>query len=217
MAVSQGGINGPVVGKLNKLVSYVLNGQVVVRSIGTVTAQSTVPQLSARMKTSISSKLLKVLQEFFNVGFSIEVKGSTKNAFNKAVEINSRKMTVGVYPNFQVDYSKIELSRGILKKGENLLAAATDELISFSWTADLKMAWPESTDLVMMIAYFPQENRSVYKIGGNPRSTGADTLTLPPSLKGLHAETYMAFVAADRKQVSDSTYLGSLNLPVQQP
>jgi len=217
MAVSKGGLNGPVVGRLNNLVSYILNGQVVTRTIGVITSESTVPQLSVRLKTSISSKLLKVFQQFFNVGFSIEVQGTTQNTFNKAVQINSQKMMAGIYPKFEVDYSKIELSRGILKKGENLLAVATEEHISFTWAADPKMAWPESTDLVMMIAYFPQEDRSIVKIGGNAGSTGADALTLPPSLKGFHAEPYMAFVAADRKQVSDSTYLGSLNLPVQQP
>jgi len=215
MAILPNGPNGPQIGRIKNILYYVLNGQLVSRSIGIMSKAWTVPQLSVRLKTSISSKLLKGLQPFFNVGFSIEIIGSTHNAFNKAVQINSHKMITGVYPNFHVDFSTIELSRGILKKGENLHAAATDEQIAFTWTADPKMAWPESTDLAMMIAYFPQAERSVVKIGGNARSIGADALTLPPSLKWLHAETYMAFVAADRKQVSDSTYLGSLNLPVQ--
>jgi hypothetical protein len=215
MGISKNGPNGQVTGRVGKLVYYNLNGQPVTRTIGKTSKDSTLPQLSVRTKTAISSKLLKKFQPFFNVGFSIEIKETTMNAFNMAVAINSRKMMTGVYPDFKVDYSKLELSRGLLKQGEQLQASATDEAISFTWAIGEKMPWPESTDLVMMIAYFPEKERALVRIGGNARDTGADELALPPSLKGLHAEIYIAFVAADRKQVSDSTYLGSLNLTIQ--
>ena len=215
MAVLKNGPNGQLVGTLAKVVYYNLNGQVVSRSVGKTTKERTIPQLSVTTQTSISSKLLKQLQVFFNVGFSIEIKGTTNNAFNMAVSINRNKMMTGVYPDFGIDYSSIELSRGVLKPGENLQAVSTDKAILFSWDADPKMAWPESTDLVMLIAYFPEHDRSLVKIGGNARNTGADKLILPKSLKNSPAETYMAFVANDRKQVSDSTYLGLVNLKAQ--
>ncbi|MFP5082054.1 DUF6266 family protein [Pedobacter sp. JCM 36344] len=215
MGILKNGLNGPVKGRVGKIVYYELNGQNVSRSIGVIPENWTIPQLSVRMKTSISSKLLKHLKAFFNVGFSIEIKGTTQNTFNMAVGINSQKMMTGVYPNFNVDFSKLVLSRGLLNPGADLQASVTEEVISFTWAATPTMQWPESTDLVMMIAYFPEKERSLVTIGGNARNTGADQLTLPPSLKGLRAETYIAFVAADRKQVSDSTYLGSLNLTIQ--
>ena len=128
-----------------------------------------------------------------------------------AVEINKHKMFKGEYPNFEIDFPQLELSRGILKPGENLQVTANNDAITFSWMADPIMQWPESTDQVMMLAYFPLQNRTVCKIGGNTRTTGSDQLVLPPTLVGQFAETFFAFVSADRKQVSDSTYTGSIN------
>ena len=215
MGISKNGPNGPVTGRVGNLVYYMLNGQPVVRSIGKIMKAASVPQLSSRKVTCISSKLLKMFKPFIKVGFSIEIIGTNQNAFNMAVSVNKRAMMTGVYPNFQVDYSKLVLSRGILKPGEELKVSATNQAISFTWKAEEKMAWPESTDLVMMIAYFPGLDRTIVKVGGNARNTGADQMPIPPSLKDEYSETYIAFVAADRLQVSDSTYLGSLNLLIQ--
>ncbi|MEJ7560730.1 MAG: DUF6266 family protein [Pedobacter sp.] len=215
MGISKNGPNGQVTGRVGKLVYYMLNGQLVSRTIGKTIKEPTLPQLKVRSKNSLSSKLLKKFKPFFNVGFSIEIKDTTMNAFNMAVALNGQTILTGNYPDFEFDYSKLVLSRGLLKKGEQLQASATDDYISFTWATVEKMPWPESTDLVMMIAYFPGKERALVKIGGNARNTGADQLALPPSLKGLQAETYIAFVAADRKQVSDSTYLGSLNSAIQ--
>lgn len=215
MGISKNGPNGQVTGRVGNLVYYMLNGQPVTRTIGKTNKKATLPQLSSRKVTRISSKLLKMFKPFLKVGFSIEIIGTTLNAFNMAVSLNKRAMMTGVYPNFKVDYSKLILSKGILKTGEELKVSATDNVISFTWKAEEKMAWPEATDLVIMIAYFPKKDKTIVKIAGNARSTGADQMVVPPSLKNAHSETYIAFVAADRLQVSDSTYLGNLNLLVQ--
>ena len=215
MGISKDGPNGHYTGRIGNIIYYMLNGQYVSRTVGPRKKKATLPQLHNRSKTSISSKLLKQFKPFFDVGFSIEVLDTNQNTFNRAVSINSRKMIKGVYPDFQIDYSKIELSRGILKTGENLKATASKKAILFTWDAPEKMPWPECSDLVMMIANFPSKKKSIIKIGGNARNTGADQLKLPVSLQGVQAEVYMAFVAADRKQVSDSTYLGSLTSPNQ--
>ncbi|RZK80969.1 MAG: hypothetical protein EOO92_06270 [Pedobacter sp.] len=212
MGILKNGPNGEVTGRLGNLVHYNLNGQNIVRRIGKSSKPPTLPQLSARMANKISGKILKSLKQFIQAGLELEAIGTNKNAFNIAVEINRNKMIKGVYPDLEIDYPKLELSRGILKPGSDLQASLTDEAIVFTWAADPKMEWKEASDLVMMLAYFPEQDRTLCKIGGNARSTGTDQLLLPPSLKNKYAELYIAFAAADRKQVSDSTYLGSLNL-----
>ncbi|MEJ7557426.1 MAG: DUF6266 family protein [Pedobacter sp.] len=212
MGILKHGPNGHLSGRVGKIVYYNLNGQNVSREIGVKTKDWSSAQIGVRSKTSVSSKLFTHFKPFFNVGFSIVTKDTTMNPFNMMVKINRPKMWTG--DDLIVDYSKLELSRGVLQPGENLQASATNQTIDFAWEAKDKMPWPESTDLAMMIAYFPEKERVVVKIGGNARNSGGDQLQLPPSLKGLHAETYIGFVAADRKQVSDSTYLGSLEIPI---
>ena len=75
------------------------------------------------------------------------------------------------------------------------------------------MSWPEVAEQVMMLAYFPDQDRTEYVLFGNDRISGTAELELPPSLQGKYMETYLSFIAADRKQVANSVYTGSFNKP----
>ncbi|MGY4384073.1 hypothetical protein ACVWYN_001099 [Pedobacter sp. UYP24] len=212
MGIAINGLHGEVTGRVDNLVYYVLNGKNVVRKVGKSYKPASTAQLSARMLTKLSSQFFSKLQDYINVGFGIEALGTDKNAFNLAIQENKKSMLKGVYPDFTIDYPKLVFSRGVLKTSEGLKAIATVEGISFTWDTDPKMPWAESTDQVMMIAYFPTENKAVHKLFGNNRITGEDQLVLSPSLRGKYAETYIGFISADRKQISDSSYTGSINL-----
>ncbi len=212
MGISNNGLHGEVTGRVDNLVYYILNGKNVVRKVGKSYKPASMAQLSARMITKLTSEFFSKLQDYIKVGFGIEALGTDKNAFNLAIRENKKRMIKGAYPDFTIDYPELIFSRGMLKTSEGLKAVSTEEGISFTWDADPKMPWAESTDQAMMIAYFPTENRAVHKLFGNNRITGADELVLSPSLKGKYAETYISFISADRKQISDSTYTGSVNL-----
>ncbi|MES2827304.1 MAG: DUF6266 family protein [Bacteroidota bacterium] len=214
MGIIKNGPNGAVTGRVDNLVYYMLNGKNIVRKIGKVFTDPTVSQLRARMITKLCGEFFGKLQDYINVGFGIEALGTDKNAFNFAVSENRRKMFTGAYPNLEVDYPQLVFSRGDLKQGEEIKSAATAEGISFTWKTDDKMPWAESTDQAMLLAYFPEEKKSVYKLFGNSRITGQDKLVLPPSLLGKYAETYVGYIAADRKAVSLSTYAGRVDQPI---
>lgn len=68
-----------------------------------------------------------------------------------------------------------------------------------------------------MLAYFPESGRSVYLAGGARRPAAEDFLALQlgfneTGIAETYAETYIAFVANDRTDVSDSRYLGPVAL-----
>lgn len=214
MGILTNGPHGAVTGRVDNLVYYVLNGKNVVRKIGKCSKQPTLPQLRTREITKQSSELFQRMLDFLNVGFGIAALGTDKNAFNLAIQANKSKMFKGTYPNLEIDYSQLIVSSGFLKPGEELSSSASEEGISFNWKTDPKMAWAESTDQAMLLAYFPGQKKVVYKLFGNSRIVGNDSLVLPPSLLGRYAETYVCYISADRKQISDSLYTGSVNQPV---
>jgi hypothetical protein len=211
MAINNNGPGGMFNGRLGNIVYYTLNGRQVSRTIGKRLNKPTDNQIKARATTKMCSELLNHFRSMFDVGFSIEAQGTDLNSFNIAVKVNRKLMFGGDYSNYSINYSKLIFSRGVLNPGENLELSNTNDTITFKWKTDDKMQWPESADQVMMLAYFPGQNKVVHKIHGNVRKAGSDQLHLPPSLRGVYAETYIAFVSADRKAVSNSTYTGSIN------
>lgn len=214
MAISDNGPFGEHRGKIGNLVYYMLNGQQVARKNGRKLKPLSELQLRHLAKMKLINTFLKTLKEFVSVGFSIEKLGTVKNAFNLAVESNFQELVTGVYPDLEIDYPKLVLSRGKLKPAQNPAVMEVAEGFRFSWDTSPQMPFAESTDQVMMLAYFPLKGKAVYTLFGAERLAGTDVLQLSDSLKGEYAELYVAFISAGRKQLADSTYLGSFNKEV---
>jgi len=211
MAITENGPQGAHRGKIGNLVYYILNGQQVARKNGRKTKPPTEAQLAHQAKVKLVNTFLKTIKDFIHVGFSIERLGTTKNAFNLAVEHNFHKIVSGTYPDLDLDYSKLLVSIGKLKPAQNPTVANDTEGLRFNWDTNPQMPFLEATDQVMMLAYFPVQRKSVCTLFGKDRLSGTDLLYLPEDFRAEYAETYIAFISSDRKQLSDSFYLGPLN------
>jgi hypothetical protein len=216
MAIAENGPGGNHRGKLGNSVYYVLNGKNVSRGIGVTLKPATESQLKSRMETKLSSGLLSRLLDFLNTGFGLEALMAKDNAFNQAVKYNKKNMIKGNYPHLELAYDQLLVSKGTLKPAQNCRVAAADAGLQYSWDTDPEMAWPETTDQVMMLAYLPKQEKLFYTLFGNSRLSGRDLLEIPPSLQGEHMETYVSFVAANRKQFSDSIYTGNFNSEISE-
>ncbi len=214
MAIAENGPNGHHKGKIGNVVYYVLNGKNVSREIGFTTKPPTESQLSARMATKISSQMLRKLLDFINTGFRPEAIYARDNAFNQAMKHNKKNMIKGIYPNLEIAYERLLLSKGTLKPAENWRIEKTAKGLRFEWDTDPQMAWPEATDQVMMLAYFPKQETVIYSLYGDSRLSGSSELEIGSSLQPEYMETYLSFVAADRAQVANSIYTGHFNKEV---
>lgn len=203
------GLHGIFTGRIGNMVYYVLDGENVCREIGENLNPPTEKQLKARAEVKMIGKFLSALNAFIDVGFSTEPAKAGYNPYNFAMKYNRNSIIKGTYSNLEIAYDKVLLSKGFLKPAKNLVAARTVDSIKFSWDTDPKMAWPESTDQVMMLAYFVESKKIVYNLFGNSRLSGSDELQIPESMAGEQMETYVSFISADRKGVADSIYTGS--------
>jgi len=211
MAITENGPGGDHRGKLGNVVYYMLNGKNVSREIGVTTKPPTELQLKYRMETKLSSGLLRRLLDFINTGFSIQATEARDNAFNQAVKYNKKNIIKGSYPNLEIAYDQLLISKGPLKPAQNWSVTPSPTGLQYNWATDPGMPWPEATDQVMMLAWFPKQEKVFFTLFGSSRLSGGDVLEIPPSLQGEHMETYISFIAANRKQLADSTYTGSFN------
>lgn len=208
MAISKN--NYGFTGKVGGEVTYILNGQMVKRRIGVTFKKATSAQLAVRQRTAITSKFLKSILDFIEIGFELEAKGTTKNQHNLASSYNNKNAIIGVFPNLEIDYQKVLLTSGAMPAVKEIKVVATKEGLEFTWdTTELRgMRW---NDQVMVMAYFPEANDATFLVNGANRKQGSQLLKLSASRMQKPIETYISFVAANRKSIANSIYTGKFN------
>jgi hypothetical protein len=212
MAIAKNGLFGSHTGKVGNLVYYELNGKNVVREIGKTTKPSTEKQLKVQMETDLISSFFSKVLPFIKVGFSVARLGTALNAHNIGMKQPRELIIKGLYPNLELAFDQIILSTGTLTPAVEPEVTAVAEGLRFSWHTDPQMEWSASSDQVMMLAYFPEEKIIAYQLFGSSRLSGTDVLDIPETLQDKYMETYISFVAADRKELANSTYMGNFNL-----
>ena len=209
MAILKVESNSGFIGRVGNTVTYLLNGQIVKRTIGKCSKEATIPQLSARQKTKIITGFLKPVKEFTNIGFEFEARLVQKqSAYNIATSYNWLNALTGEYPDQKIDFSKVLLSRGKMPATTHIDVKFADNRITFKWDETIVNERMKGTDRVMLLAYLPQENRAISLIGGAERLEGSEHLIIPECKEGVHMETYISFLSADYKSISNSVYCG---------
>lgn len=204
------GMFGPITGKVGDTVYYVLNGQNVARHMGKRMEPFSEAQLGAQYRMKLVNVVLKTSTEFLNVGFMSNLKWLKNSAYNRAVSYNLKNAIAGIYPDCFIDFSKVLMSKGILPGAVDVGMEPVAEGLQFTWSS-LDLPYPRGNDQAMLLAYFPSLGSAIYSVEAGYRSVGSAVLPVPADLLGERMEVYLSFVAADRKSVSDSDYLGRLN------
>lgn len=207
MAVSPYGPHGPVIGKIGNLVSYILNGQVVTRTIGHKSNKHSKDQLANYQSMAVTMNLLSPMLPFINSSFEIEARGTVKNQHNLATSYNKKQALTGEYPNIKVDYSKVVLSYGDLPIAENLKMVKTDTGLQFSWDTEDGLAH----DMVMILVCHPHRAQVTSSINACRRDAGTYFAKLSEEDLDQQLEAYICFKSANGKQISNSVYLGNFN------
>lgn len=208
MAIRKNNDNG-FRGKIGNTVIYDLNGQVVQREIGEYTDHPTVRQLQARHITRLIAAMLKPVNDFIDIGFKLETKGTALNANNVACSINRRRVIKGTYPNLEIDFSLALFSKGSLPVNDQVKVTSTIYGLNFSWDPALLLPGMKSTDQVMLIACCPEKRSAFWQLDGARRKDGSELLNLPRYRESILLHTYVTFIASNRGSISDSLFTGS--------
>lgn len=215
---------GPLIGKIGNTVGYVRKGAAVLRMIPHKSNKPrTVGQKTTTQAFGLAIKFIAKVNPFTNVGFKLAADGTTKTAQNQAVSYTMKHAIKGVYPDQEIDFTKVMLCLGDLEGPANpVMSYETDGdriAIKFEWEVDPDADRTRKRDQVMMLAYLPDSKRAFYLDSGARRSAGSDILEgyFNPVAQGSNkkdrfVETYMAFISNDREQIADSVYMGQIVL-----
>ncbi|HKG06218.1 MAG TPA: DUF6266 family protein [Pedobacter sp.] len=211
MGILKNGPFGTMTGKIHNMVAYDLNGQNIIRRIGTTNKKPSVRQLTVRQRMAVVIRFETNLGAIINIGFKEEALLQDKSQHNVATSQNIKYATSGVYPNVLVDYAKAKVSQGNLMQPIDPQVELLPGQLKFSWQNPANMEHTNGKDQVMMMAYFPEYNEVSLEVFGAVRTAGEDFLHIETKKQNRRMEVYIAFVAADRETASDSIHLGTIN------
>jgi hypothetical protein len=174
------------------------------------TTPSTELQLQQQAKFALIIAFLKPIRTLLNETYK-KPAGGDMSGHNMAFSVNKDAIT-GVYPDFAIDYSKVQVSQGSLSNADSPTAASTAAgKLVFTWTDNSDGENELISDTAFVGAYNPETKRWVMKQKVATRNSGTYTLDVP-TFSGKPVQTYIGFISADRKKISDSLYTGVVNI-----
>jgi hypothetical protein len=210
MGRSAKGIMGDVSGKVGTVVGAKWRGKSYLRSKPDTkkNAKRSNTQLAQQAKFSVARTFLHGMKDLLEIDYKTTAIGLTDQ--NKALAHMLKNAIGGTYPDYSIIYNKVMVSEGNLHNAFDAKAAATKDAVQFTWTNNSDISNGKETDQILMVAYCPEFNCTVYRIGA-ARSTGTDTLQMP-GLGGKLVHTWMSFISTDGGNIASSRYTGEITV-----
>ncbi|MDD4777516.1 MAG: DUF6266 family protein [Fermentimonas sp.] len=203
-------------GRIGPVIAYVTKGgRQAFRQYTVPSDPKTLMQLASRMRFGLANSALSPLNSIIKHGYR-----DVNNAFRSAVSMVLKNAVTGDYPNYSVDYSKIQIAGGKLQPLDGVTATVDKDsgIVHFNWDPQ-----PEGSsrsakgdDQVNIACLNTAVSEAVNFINKTKRSDGIaaiDMNRLPGiettnSLNDLHFWVYLT--SGDLKSNSDSVYVKSV-------
>ncbi|AEW01230.1 hypothetical protein A4D02_32910 [Niastella koreensis] len=195
-------------GTLGNVVGYYYKGKYCLRSRAVRKNQNvSLKQLIQQEKFGLAGRFVRCLTPVFAQSIPDHKKMTKSNFVMSSI---LRNAITGTYPDFRIDYSQVQVSRGHLQNEWDGKAIAASEKVIFTWgNNSLCHGNAKGDDKAILVVYCEALNQCVYSMNEINRSAGC--AALPVSIfKGHKVETWIGFISANRKLISNSIYTGPL-------
>lgn len=201
------------IGRRGNIVTYLRLGKLVSRSIGKITKEASEKQLIIRERIPLTNEFIASIKGFMEVGFQSEASLNHKTPNDIISSYTLKNVIKSGNPEQEIDYTKVMVSKGKMPATPNVQAQLNDNGVVYTWDTTPLPGQFRSNDQVMLLVYFPESKSSEYVIYGGTRASGTAQLSLLKNETATIMETYISFISADHKNVSNSVYTGQLILP----
>jgi hypothetical protein len=204
------GILGAFSGKVGPVVGASWRGKEIIRSLPKKNNKIATPtQLQQRLKFATVTSFLGPIYPILNRYYGTNAGEQTR--INKAMSYHLKDVTVYNDPDFEIQYNKVQLSKGDLLGVQGATIASTaPNTINFTWEDNAGQGEALATDKLVVGVYNPAVKNWIYALAVGDRSTTSGALLLPATFSGATVEVWALFASADEKRYATSTYLGNV-------
>jgi hypothetical protein len=202
---------GEIKGKVGNMVVTPWKDKHVAKSKpGKSNKPATTAQKEQRKKMQLTGKFMRNLKDV--VSLCYRDRSGSVPGFSAAMGDVLVNGITGTYPDYSIDYSQVQLSRGDIRQPFKPTVASTKiDTLTFTWTTISGMGKSRPDDKAILVAYCEKLDVSAYIIEGPPRSSGTGELQLP-GFGGEEVHTWVAFISANGKDVCNSMYAGKVTI-----
>ncbi len=168
-------------------------------------------QLNHREKMRRSSQFLKSCLSIINIGYQATDQDSQSNEARSFIVKNC---FIKGNPLPVLDFSKVQISRGLISAPENVTMTQQDSTVTITWKVPVKGESSNRSDNVIVVMYADDKTESKVHALKNvaQRIDGTVTLKIPKSSSPLHVWMFFSWPDESPKEnkskISDSVYLG---------
>lgn len=211
MGIISKGILGPVSGTVGNVIGGTWKGISYLRSQPAARRTSfTSKQLEQQARFALVIRFLESMTPLLSISFkdyAIRMSG-----FNNAMRYTLINAVMGTYPDYEIAYNMVLVSRGDLPNALNPQAASTTAgVINYTWQDNTGVGKAAGTDKCILVAYNPDTRQCIFTTAGAQRDMAQDALPVA-SFSGQAVETYIGFISADGKSIASSIYTGSVSV-----
>ncbi len=168
-------------------------------------------QMAQRMRFAMAVGFLQPIKDVLNVGFSDTVLG-TSTGYNQGVKSMLKNGIIGEYPDFEIDFSGVELSKGSLAGLINLqMTESEPSTITVSWESLINRFNSFVDDDVLVLLY--NKTKKLFTIYEDmTRGEEEVKIVLSDTFIGDELVCWTFLVKRDGNTTSNSQYVGTIEL-----
>jgi len=212
MAIVQNPITGRTKGKFASAVFSKQFGKNTMRSKPIeVRNPKTLAQREQRSKFSLMVELSRKFLAFIRIGFKQTAIGMSQ--FNSFMQTNIQNVITGAYPDYEIDYTLLLVSRGTLTGSEGSSATAiAGNSVTIDWMDNTGSGDALGTDKALMLILNPNSPNVVSNTTLKTRADGTYDIVVPVAWVGDDVNVYLSFMTEAGDKVADSSYVGSVTI-----
>jgi len=206
------GIHGAYSGKVGNVIGSNWRNVDYVRSVAKPSNKpATEKQLAQRARFGLAVSFLSPIKDVLNLGYSDRTQ-TKSTGYNKALQHLLNHGVVGSYPDFELDYAAVSVSRGSLN---NLMGAHWQEsaprVITMTWETEVNRFNAFVDDAVILLMY--NIDKAFFSIlESGTRGDGSIDVTMPEAYTGDRIVGWVFTGHRDGIKTSSSYYLGEITL-----
>ena len=219
MAVFKKGINGAFSGTIGSTVGASWRQIDYMRSLPRPSKKPATPrQLAQRAKFALAVSFLQPMKWLLNIGFNDRMKGRS-TGYNQGLQLFITEAITGSYPDYEIDFSKVSVSRGGMDKLTGVtLATEAPSTLTLAWM-DLSVE-PEDAeeevgsyhdDRIVVLIYNRTENLFTTSRTATRQDEGLQ-LELPAIFAGHEFHVWVFARHREGARLSSSQYAGTIVL-----
>jgi hypothetical protein len=207
MGTIKKGILGGFSGKVGTVVGASWKGIAYMRSLPQkVRNPRTEPQRMQRSKFALSLALLQPMTAFLRTGWKLYA--HKQSPFNAAMSYTIANAITGTYPDYDIDPSKVLVSRGALAPAAGTAIAPASGNLVFQWDC----VNGNTTDKALIAVLNLAKGEAITNTAGAERAAETQTVVMPADWIGDEVQAYLGFISDDGKEVANSVYMGAVTL-----